>query len=389
MAGHRSLLRTSTLAILGVLAVGVALRFWVSTLGSNFDLESYRLVADIAERGGNVYAETDRYNYGPIWFYVLGFLRSASALFSDPAGAFRLLLIGLLTLGDVGIWAVLHRRYGRIVGFLFFLNPVSIIITGYHNQFDNLAILLALLAMLAYAVSFVPALLLLGVSLTLKHVMLVFPLWLAIREKGAARKLAVAAVPVGLFALSFVPFLANGSSGIVSNVVRYKSHDNAPFWHGVLPAQLQPLISPLALFAVAMVVLGFVWRRRDDLDLTLLYLLALVVFAPSIANQYLAIAIPAMAAFPSAFFLPYQVISAWFLAAHPEGLHNAWLRERAPTQMVAEEVGLRAYDPVIMALSVGLAALVFPGLRELPRKVWGWSAREAKAQWRLLRGHDA
>lgn len=389
MASYRSLLRGSTLAILVVLAAGVALRFWVSTLGSNFDLESYRLVADIVDRGGNVYAETERYNYGPIWFYVLGVLHDLSGLFSDPAGAFRLLLIGLLTLGDAGIWAVLHRRYGRIAGFLFFLNPVSIIITGYHNQFDNLAILLGLVAMLVYAVSFVPGLLLLGLSLTLKHVLLVFPLWLAIKEKGLTRKLAAAAVPPAVLALSFVPFLANGSDGIVANVIRYKGHDNAPFWHAVLPAGLQPLISPVALFAVAMVVLGFVWRRRNRLDLTLLYLVSLVVFAPAIANQYLAIAIPAMAVFPSAFFLPYQVISAWFLAAHPEGLHNAWLRERAPSQMVAEEVGGRAYDPVIVALSVGLAALVFPAFRELPRRAWEWIAREAKAQWRLVRGEDA
>lgn len=389
MAGRRWA-RASVVAVPLVLAVGVALRYWVSTLGSNFDLESYGIVADIVDRGGNVYAETERYNYGPIWFYVLGFLHDLSGLFSDPAGAFRPLLIGVLTLADVGIWAVLHRRFGRIAGFLFFLNPVSIIITGYHNQFDNVAILVGLLAMLVYAASFVPSLLLLGLSLTVKHVLLVFPLWLAIKEKGLERKLAVLALPVAVLVLSFVPFLGEGRDGIVANVVRYRGHDNAPFWHGVLPAQLQPLISPFVLFAVAMVVLGFVWRRRNHFDLALLYLVPLVVFAPSIANQYLAIAVPAMAAFPSLYFLPYQVLSAWFLAIHPQGLHNEWLRERSPARLVAEEAGLpRAYDLVIMALTLGLAPLAFPGLRNAPRRAWGCIAREAKAQWQLVRGHDA
>ncbi|MDQ4125733.1 MAG: hypothetical protein M3134_09065 [Actinomycetota bacterium] len=389
MAGSRWSSVARALAIPVVLVVGVGLRYWVSTLGSNFDLESYGIVADIVDRGGNVYAETERYNYGPIWFYVLGFLRGLSELFSDPAGAFRALLIGLLTLADVGIWVVLHRRYGRIAGFLFFLNPVSIIITGYHNQFDNVAILVGLLAMVVYATSFVPGLLLLGLSLTVKHVLLVFPLWLAIKEKGLERKLTALVVPIAMLVFSFVPFLPEGREGIVSNVVLYRGHDNAPFWHGVLPVQLQPLISPFVLFAGATLVLGFVWRRRSHLDLVLLYLLALVVFAPSIANQYLAIAIPAVAAFPSAFFLPFQVLAAWFLAAHPEGLHNAWLRDRAPDQMVAESVGPRAYDPVVMALAFGLAPLAFPALRDVPRRAWEWAAREAKAQWQLLRGRDA
>lgn len=381
--------RGRVLAVPLVLVIGVALRYWVSTLGSNFDLESYGIVADIVDRGGNVYAETERYNYGPIWFYVLGSLHDVSGLFTDPAGAFRPLLIGVLTLADIGIWAVLHRRFGRIAGFLFFLNPVSIIITGYHNQFDNLAILVGLLAMLVYAASFVPGLLLLGLSLTIKHVLLVFPLWLAIKEKGLERKLAALALPISVLVVSFVPYLGAGRSGIVANVVEYRGHDNAPFWHGVLPAQLQPFVSPFLLFAGAMLVLGFVWRRRDDLDLALLYLVALVVFAPSIANQYLAIAVPAMAAFPSLFFLPYQVLSAWFLAIHPQGLHNEWLRERSPTQLVAEVGMPRAYDLVIMALALGLAPLAFPALREAPRRAWGWAVREGKAQWHLLRGRDA
>jgi hypothetical protein len=54
------------LFITGV-AIGVGLRIWVSTLGYNFDFESYAVVASIIDSGGNVYAETHRYNYGPVW----------------------------------------------------------------------------------------------------------------------------------------------------------------------------------------------------------------------------------------------------------------------------------------------------------------------------------
>jgi len=45
-------------------AIGIGLRIWVSTFGYNFDFESYAVVASIIDSGGNVYAETHRYNYG-------------------------------------------------------------------------------------------------------------------------------------------------------------------------------------------------------------------------------------------------------------------------------------------------------------------------------------
>lgn len=371
-----------------VLVTGAGLRLWASRRGHNFDYESYRIVAGIMEDGGNVYAETERYNYGPIWSYVLALLQNVSELFPDPEAAFRIALVTLLTLADVGIWAILHRRYGRIAGFVFFLNPVSIVITGFHNQFDNLAILAGLAAMLVYSVAALPGLLLLGVSLTVKHILLAFPLWLAVKEKGWEMKLSALVVPPAVLAVSFAPFLGEGRSGIVSNVFLYRGHDNAPFWHAVLPAQLQSWISPFALLAAVLVVLAFVWRRRDPVDLVLLYLLTIVLFAPAIANQYLALAIPAIAAFPSLAFVPYQVLSTWMLTIHPDGLHHAWLRDRSPGSIVQEQVGLRVYDPLIAALSLGFAVVLFPGLRELPRRAWEWVAREAKAQRELLGGRE-
>lgn len=367
---------------------GIAVRFWVSRYGHNYDLESYRVVADIVDRGGNVYAETDRYNYGPVWFYVLGLLERFSHVFADDEGAFRVSLIALLTAVDVGIWAILRRRYGLVASFLFFLSPISIVITGYHNQFDNLAVLLALAAMVVYAAAAIPGLLLLGLSLTVKHVLLAFPLWLAIKERGLGRKVLALVVPPAILVLSFLPFLREGAAGIVDNVVRYDSFDNAPFWHAVLPDVLQPLVPPPVLFAAALLVLGFVWRGRDHVDSVLLYLLAVVVFAPAIANQYLAIAVPAAAGFSNAFFLTFQALGLWLLSIHPDGLHHGWLTERAPAPLVFGEAGYRVYDPVVTVLAGGLALVLFPSLRRLPRRVWGWAAGEAREQRRLLRRDD-
>ncbi|CAM8376021.1 hypothetical protein MCEMHM7_00896 [Candidatus Methylopumilus planktonicus] len=55
-------------------AFGLGIRLFCASRGYNWDVDSYRVVADIVARGGNVYQETGRYNYGPIWFYILHWL---------------------------------------------------------------------------------------------------------------------------------------------------------------------------------------------------------------------------------------------------------------------------------------------------------------------------
>jgi hypothetical protein len=57
--------------LLGVIVIGLAARFFFTTFGHNYDLDSDTIVAEIVDQGGNVYADTPRYNYAPVWFNVL------------------------------------------------------------------------------------------------------------------------------------------------------------------------------------------------------------------------------------------------------------------------------------------------------------------------------
>ncbi len=61
----------STIFCLALLA-GITLRFVIMTLGHNFDFDSYCIVGELAASGKNIYANTGRYNYGPVWFTLLG-----------------------------------------------------------------------------------------------------------------------------------------------------------------------------------------------------------------------------------------------------------------------------------------------------------------------------
>ncbi len=182
--------------VLAVLAAGLAARFWVGRFGVNFDFDSYRIVIDLIRHGQNVYAGTTRYNYGPVWFNVLNLL---DWLARHEIHRFRLVLTAFLSLVDAGIFWVLWQHCGKWPATFFFLNPISIIVTGMHNQFDNFAVLLGLLAVIRFgddsenpvdARKF-SALLLLGISLMTKHVLFLFPLWLAVRQRGLIQKTIV------------------------------------------------------------------------------------------------------------------------------------------------------------------------------------------------------
>jgi len=176
-------------------------------------VESYWIVANILHRGGNVYLETARYNYGPLWSYILYGLFLISG--KEPAD-FRFLIAIFLTIVDGAIFLILLKTFGKRVAFLFFLNPISIIITGYHNQFDNLAMLFGFISIIIFGRDFTSGinkrktagLIMLGISIMTKQILFFFPLWLAVKQKGIVWKIVILFVPTVIFFSSFIPFIS-------------------------------------------------------------------------------------------------------------------------------------------------------------------------------------
>ena len=217
-------LRGRRLALVFVAAaavIGIVARLLAAAQGHNYDVESYWIVSGIVEEGGNVYAETRRYNYGPAWFIVLGALRQVAELFDDPFVALRYLVAALLTIVDLAIALMLGMRFGRLAAVLFLLHPLSILITGYHSQFDNLAIAVGFAGVLlleraersettgpAGRWAWVAGVLVIGLSLIFKHLLVVLPLWLALRQRSLARAAIVLIVPLAMLVASFLPFVA-------------------------------------------------------------------------------------------------------------------------------------------------------------------------------------
>ena len=239
---------TSKRALLFAAAiVSLILKMLLAAQGNNFDVDSFRVVADLVLQGKTVYAETSRYNYGPVWAYIVAAIRffQVHVLASNGLGLFHVLVAGFLGYVDVLIGLILAYNFSFAAGLIFLLNPVSFLITGYHSQFDNVAILLALGAALllfknpANTAGHMPILagaLLLGLSLIIKHILIFFPIWLFFRKEFDWRKrFIIAGVPYIIFLVMFIPFIPDEAAfqGIAGNVFSYSAPtaDFSGFYH--------------------------------------------------------------------------------------------------------------------------------------------------------------
>lgn len=135
------------------IVVGVILRLLIGAAPmGNFDLGSYKIVAEIMRNGGNVYAETSRYNYSPVWFHLLHSFDSMKAAFGiDFHVALRLFLTVVDVVNALLVGAIanqLQRGTRAQAVALYMLNPGGIALVAYHSQFELLAVAPLLVAVL-------------------------------------------------------------------------------------------------------------------------------------------------------------------------------------------------------------------------------------------------
>jgi hypothetical protein len=344
----------SSLWVVLVILLGFTLRMWMPLRGFNYDIESWKIAADILAEGGNVYGQTGRYNYGPIWFYVLNFLDQLPFTGVGHFLAFRWKVAIFLSCIDIAIFLVLLRLYGLLVASLFFLNPISIIITGYHSQMDNFALLLGLFAVLVIehkrqSWGLLPGLAILGLSLITKHFLIFFPIWIAFKEQRWSRKIMVVVVPYSIFLLSFLPYWSEGSEGILRNVFLYRSVTNAPFWNVFAPNILLTLLPPIILFVGTLMLLGLIWRKKSLMESFNYYLICVVIFSSAVMNQYFSISLPAIATQWNWAYSLFTAFTTLYLTVDWAGLHFGIIQNTLGWQ------GKYGYNAAITLLFIGFS----------------------------------
>ncbi len=325
-----------------VFALVLALRMAVAArFRGNFDTQSFLIVVQSVVGGRNVYAATDRYNYSPLWSFVVTGAWKAS---SPNVGAFVLLLGSIEIAADAAstflLAGIARRRLAagpeeaRRFGLLFFSNPVSVLISCAHGQFDGLSILCLLAALwlaseTASRARHMAIAAMLSLSLLVKHLTVFHPLLFSRRRERGGLPDALVLVPYLVFVLSFLPY-ASALGPIVHNVFLYPGRLST----GALqkPGGLQAFVSfagfvPMGFSAVMLAAVVWLLRRVRHVELAracLALFLALVTFSPSYAVQYLVWPIALGSLFPSVAYGVFTLTGALYHSAAPESLGIPW-----------------------------------------------------------------
>jgi len=319
--------RRRLLLAAGFLVASAVRTGWLSAFADNWDMGTYRQFVEFAPRGGGLYRDAP-YHYSPVWaFLVLGVSNVAA-----PTGIpFEKAVGGLLLLGDAATAYLLFRiardRLGRPpdraagAALLFFSNPVSVFVTGFHLQWDNLAILLLVAAVWLAGREpgrRVATSLALAASLLVKHVTFFHPLLFA-RRAGRRRLPIELLLPYGFFFASLLPYWGSRAA-VFEGVFRYRSlsEDYGTAMLRKLPGV--PEWAPTAIFAAATLAGVLAFRRLEIGRACLLLFLVLLIFVPGVVEYYFVWPIALGSLYGGAGYAAFTLLVSAFFLGSPDGL---------------------------------------------------------------------
>ena len=298
--------------------LGVLIRLGISQLGYNHDIGVWNRVGDGIINGVNMYSDFPKilYPYLPLWSLILGLLKTIQNFFGNQEiQVFHLLCCLVLSLVDVWIATLLKKNFSIKAGLIFLFNPISLLITGYHSQIDNLAVLFALLGYLAIfnngKLNWLVGGIWFGLSLATKHFIIFFlPFFFFAPKKIINFKHRIFTLGISSLIpiLITIPFIADGNAfnGFVRSVLYYNSMDHGAIFQEIfriLPVNdsIQiPFISGKTelsklLFIISLSAIVFTQGFRQNKETFFIYLAALVGLSSGIADQYFAIPLVAVA----------------------------------------------------------------------------------------------
>jgi hypothetical protein len=318
-------------ALVAGFVAAAALRIgFLLSLSPNWDTNAYAEVATTLDSGGVLYRDTVRYNYSPMWALLLRVLARISGEGGIPL---HHVVAGFLLLADVATaWIVfrvardvLFRPPGMAAGaaLLFFANPVSVFVTGFHAQFDGLAIAFLMLAVWLAGRSRPRPLASAGAlagSLLVKHVTAFHPvLFAGWSGANVRRRLLFLLLPYAVFAASFLPYWRIRGA-VFARVFAYRSMAED---YGTAMLRKVPGIphwAPTVLFVAAALTAAIALARVELTRGSLLLFLVLLVFAPGMAQYYFVWPIALGSLFGGAGYAVFTLVVSSFFLGSPDGL---------------------------------------------------------------------
>ncbi len=329
-----------------------------------------RVAAHVLDVSWNPYQVKHLYPYPPLWVWI----EAACEWLARHSGLSFAVLVKLPVLAaEVGIVALLARwgaeRGGaaRWAPWIYAFHPVAVLVTGFHGQFDSLALLMVLLAVRASERGrHDAAALALAAGIAVKSFPILAVPVLLLRVTGATarfRFLALALLPV---AVLLVPYLAHDATAVTRELFGYGGVADFGWigvWRGVRwvidgtlgrgEARHWGLLIPAAKILFLAAYGAALARRRASGDLVVTLLAVFVAFQAfygALSAQYLLWVVPLAVLRPDRWL-------AFHGAAATAGLVGFYLF-LAPGVLTAAEARADAAGPiwVIGAAAVLLAA---------------------------------
>ncbi len=263
------------------------------------------------------------YPYGPMPTYLFSALTILGKLIHVK---FAILLrlfhisIDLLLLLLVFVVAVRHNLNAKLIGFLYAINPVTILITAYHGQLDVLTIFFAFLAMYVLLFSnnknkHLSAGILLGLSIAIKMFTIILWPWFVKEIKGTKERIMFTLLSGLPFALTVLSVMTpDNLSRVIKQVLLYGGAGSSggivltlKALGGISGLQLFTLLGSwysgfgkyVLLIGLAVVFVYFARRFKLLHGITLFFLVTMML-APSLGVQYFV------------WFLPFFLVSRFF-----------------------------------------------------------------------------
>lgn len=308
-------LKTRSLIILtsGILISIIVRSFLIIHGNDTADVKRMHEVGQAVLDGINPYLTHDFYIYPPLWMHFEAMTLWLSNLFNIP---FHILIKVWPNMADILITIILFKFLLRLNisytkaslwSLVFILNPVSIIISASHGQFDSVPSLLVLLAI--YLLTFYStktyifmSALLMGLAIAFKpNPVMLLPL-LLIQTSKVFRYALLSAIPV---LLTLLPYLIMNFHATTGSVFSYSGvydfgyasilkaiwyQQNANIWPPYLDEMLN-ITKFTFLFASSALFLIF-WGQKTLVRASLAVYLLFLTFYSGISAQYLVWILP-------------------------------------------------------------------------------------------------
>ena len=315
-------------------------------VGAGYDIESFKLVGNALLNSEEVYtsAAAGRHPYLPFQMYAIGAAAYLNLITQLP---FIIWIKLPAVLADVIITGVIYtafRRWGKsdttavFWALLYALNPITILVSAYHGQFDSISVLLLLMAWYAwyFGAQIKRSAAFLGFAILNKSWPIVFLPIAFIRLTNHRQRLIYTLCTLSIPVIFTAAYVFSFSSDPIPMLHRALTHSGVPgYWGASLIIYLlgSPLLDPeriwptaLAFQRVLILLVGLLvlwWTRRQSaLDALLTIIITIFAVTLGIGIQWLLWPIAfAVLAREQRWLKWYTITGTLIIFVHLYGLH--------------------------------------------------------------------